>query len=157
MGLARTLQEVEGWRGQYERVLRWQRRIRTSDEARSSADQLDFLLAFFTSCFDLRDWLITSGVDRKSVTALFRSNVELRVCRDIANGFKHYRITDHPYDAGFSVVREYIPKTWPSYVGHGASKWNVVAGDDMFDLVALAHRCVDLLREFLRSQGLDVA
>jgi len=100
MGLGRTLQEVEGWRGQYDRVLRWQRRIRTADEARSSADQLDFLLAFFASCFDLRDWLIASGVDRKSVTALFRSNVELRVCRDIANGFKHFSITVHPYDAG---------------------------------------------------------
>lgn len=128
-----------------------------ADTARSSADQLDFLLAFFASCFDLRDWLIASGVDRESVTALFRGNVELRVCRDIANGFKHFRITDHPYDAKFSVVREYVPENWPSYVGHGESKWNIVAGEDMFDLVALAHQCVDLLDEFLHDQGLNAA
>lgn len=123
MGLLLTLQEVEGWHGQYRRMLRWRDRVCAIDADRSSADQLDFLVAFFVACFHLRDWLKDSGVDAERLNALFRANLDLRVCRDIANGFKHCRLDREPFhDPAFSVVREYVPAGWPSSLGHADSR-----------------------------------
>jgi hypothetical protein len=56
MGIGQTLQQLEGWHGQYARMLRWQTRVVTAANAdRPSPDELDFLLAFFESCFHLRE------------------------------------------------------------------------------------------------------
>ncbi|WP_233425639.1 hypothetical protein [Paraburkholderia kururiensis] len=89
---------------------RWRDRVRATDVEHSSADLLDFLIAFFVVCFHLRDWLKDSGVDAERLTALFRANVERRVCRDIANGFKHSRLDREPFhDPTFSVVRGHVP------------------------------------------------
>jgi hypothetical protein len=145
-----TLQEVESWHGQYKRMLRWRDRICSIDNGRCANDQLDFLIAFFTACFHLRDWLKDTGVGHESLNALFQANVEMRVCRDIANGFKHSRIDREPfYDSGLSVIREYVPSNWPSDLGHSNTRWSVVAGDDKLDLIELANRCVALWDAYL--------
>jgi len=145
-----TLQEAEGWHGQYRRMLRWRDRVCAPDAGRSSADQLDFLIAFFVACFHLRDWLKDSGVDGERLNSLFRANVELLVCRDIANGFKHSRLDREPFhDPVFSVVREHVPTGWPSNLGHANARWSVVAGDSKLDLVELAGRCVSIWDAFL--------
>lgn len=150
MGLLLTLQEAEGWHGQYRRMLRWRDRVRAPDVERSSDEQLDFLIAFFVSCFHLRDWLKDSGVDAERLNALFQANLELRVCRDIANGFKHSRLDRVPFhDPTFSVVREHVPVGWTSNPGHANTRWSVVAGDDKLDLVELAARCVSIWDGFL--------
>jgi len=150
MGLLLTLQEAEGWHGQYQRMLRWRARVCAPDIERSSADQLDFLIAFFVVCFHLRDWLKDSGVDGESLNALFRANLELRVCRDIANGFKHSRLDREPfYDPTFSVIREHVPSGWTPNLGHANTRWSVVAGDEKLDLVELTGRCVSIWDGFL--------
>lgn len=151
MGLLLTLQEAEGWHGQYRRMLRWRERISTIDAERSSAEQLDFLIAFFVACFHLRDWLKDSGLDAGRLNALFRESVELRICRDIANGFKHSRLDREPFhDQAFSVVREHVPAGWPSNLGHSNARWSIVAGDDKLDdLIELAGRCVSVWDAFL--------
>ncbi|WP_230461039.1 hypothetical protein [Burkholderia ubonensis] len=145
-----TLQEAEGWHGQYQRMLRWHDRVCAIDAERSSAEQLDFLIAFFVACFHLRDWLKDAGVDAERLNASFRANVELRVCRDIANGFKHSRLDREPFDDPvFSIVREYVPAGWPSNAQHTNARWLVVAGDSKLDLVELAGRCVSIWDGFL--------
>lgn len=150
MGLLLTLQEAEGWHGQYRRMLRWRDRVCAVDAERSSADQLDFLVAFFVACFHLRDWLQDSGVDAERLHALFLANVELRVCRDIANGFKHSRLDREPFhDPAFSVVREHVPAGWPSNLGHANTRWSIVAGDEKLDLIVLAGRCITIWDRFL--------
>lgn len=150
MGLLLTLQEAEGWHGQYRRMLRWRERICVIDAERSSAEQLDFLIAFFVVCFHLRDWLKDSGLDAGRLNALFKENIELRICRDIANGFKHSRLDREPFhDQAFSVVREHVPAGWPSNLGHSNARWSIVAGDDKLDLIELASRCVSIWDAFL--------
>jgi hypothetical protein len=115
MGIGLTLQELEGWRGQYDSMVRWHGRVIAAVNSDPSPDELDFLLAFFASCFHLRDWLrVTAAVDKKALEDLFLSKPELRVCRDLANGFKHHSLKDPSVDARFSVVNEYVPKNWPS-------------------------------------------
>ena len=151
MGIGQTLQQVEGWQGQYERMLRWHRRVTTD----ASPDDLDFLLAFFESCFHLRDWLLAAGAaDQQSLGALFKSSAELRVCRDLANGFKHHSVSKPSVDARFSVVREYVPQNWPSAHAYPNGKWMVLAGGHQFDLRELAGRCVSTWQAFLASKDL---
>jgi len=146
-----TIQEVEGWHGQYQRILRWLDRICVADSKRSSQEQLDFLLAFFIACFQLRDWLEAAGVDCESLARLFKSNIQLQVCRDIANAAKHCRIDRNPFDPGFSIVREYVPPSRSSVVAHDNSRWIVIAGEHVFDLVELAQHCVSVWDRYLRD------
>jgi hypothetical protein len=156
MGIGQTLQQLEGWRGQYERMLRWQTRVGAAANAGNpSPDELDFLLAFFESCFHLREWLlVTSATDQKSLEDLFLSKLELRVCRDLANGFKHHSISKPSVDAQFAVVNEYVPKAWPSTHAYPNGKWTVLAGGHQLGLVELAGQCVAIWQDFLRSKAL---
>ena len=71
MGIGLTLQELEGWRGQYDRVVRWHGRVVAAANADPSPDELDCLFAFFESCFHLREWLlVTAAVDQKALKDL---------------------------------------------------------------------------------------
>jgi hypothetical protein len=155
MGIGQTLQQVEGWKGQHERMLRWHGRVLEAGNLSASPDELDFLLAFFESCFHLRDWLLASNaIDQQSLDALFQSSPELRVCRDLANGFKHHSISRPSVDAQFSVVNEYVPKNWPSGNAYPNGRWVVLAGNHQFGLVELASRCIAAWQQFLQSKGL---
>ncbi len=155
MGIGLTLQELEGWRGQYDRMLRWHSRVIAAANAGPSADELDFLLAFFESCFHLREWLlVTSATDQKALEDLFLSKPELRVCRDFANGFKHHTISKPSIDAQFSVVNEYVPKNWPSAHAYPDGKWTVLAVGHQFGLVDLAGQCASIWQDLLRSKTL---
>jgi hypothetical protein len=99
-----------GWRGQYERVRRWRGRL--SELAPNDLEGLfDFVLAFFTVSYHLRDWLLR---DAPSVQAdlddLFTKSKPLRLAADIANIAKHFDLT-RPPRAGrqLSFAREYVP------------------------------------------------
>jgi hypothetical protein len=155
MGIGHTLQQLEGWKGQYNRVLRWQARVLDAVNGKPSADELDFLLAFFQNCLHLRDWLLADGVvDESELQALFQAHIELQICRDLANGFKHHTINRASVDSEFSTLREYIPKNWPSEYAYPNGKWMVLAGGHQLGLVELANRCLSLWQQFLSSKGL---
>jgi hypothetical protein len=155
MGIGQTLQQLEGWPGQYHRMHRWYRRVVAAANANPSPDELDFLLAFFESSWHLREWLlVTKAADQASLDALFQSSAELRTCRDLANGFKHHSISRPSVDAQFSVVNEYVPKNWPSAHIYPNGKWTVLAGNHQFGLVELSAECVAQWQRFLQSKGL---
>lgn len=159
MGLGVTLQELRGWRGHHSLVVRWHARVRQAANGESSADELDFLLTFFLYCFHLRDWLEKSGVVTKDETSLFfKSNPEMRLCRDIANGFKHMTLSDPSVDARFSIVNEYVPRNWPGAYRYPNGKWTICAHNKkelhQYGLVELADRCVALWNDFLLKKQL---
>jgi len=155
MGIGYTLQQLEGWQGQYNRMIRWHARVVAAANADASPDELDFLLTFFENCFHLREWLlVTLAADQKSLDELFLSRFELRVCRDLANGFKHHTINRPSVDARFSVVNEYAPSNWPSGHAYPNGKWTVLAGGHQLGLVDLASQCVGIWQDFLRSSAL---
>jgi hypothetical protein len=155
MGIGHTLQQIEGWQGQYHRLRRWHDRVRRAANSQPSRDEFDFLLAFFESCFHLRDWLLADKVVTKvELDSLFNSYIELGICRDIANGFKHSKITWPSVDAGFTIVREYVPDDWPSSYRYPNGKWTVLASDHQLGLVDLADNCVGIWQRFLSSKGL---
>jgi hypothetical protein len=82
---------------------------------------------------------------------------ELRVCRDIVNGTKHFRISEPSVDAEFSIVREYVPR--PVGGGEPGHRFVVHADENEVprkrDLLALADQCVELWEHFVEHRGTE--
>lgn len=158
MGIGLTLQQVEGWQGQFSRMVRWRDRVLVAANGQRSPDELDFLLAFFESALHLRDWLAaTRAVEECALELFFKSNVELGICRDLANGFKHHTITRPSLDAQFAIVNQYVPPNWPSRHSYPNGEWTVLADGRQFGLVELTERVVELWSRFVASQGLSLS
>lgn len=118
--------------------------------AAGSADLDDFMFAFFQNCFMLREWIKkTSPLSKGDLDNLFNSTPELRICRDICNGTKHYSISKPSVDAEFSILREYDPS---EASGHRlriiVQDKNHVA-DGKYDLLELAGKCLRIWEGFL--------
>lgn len=142
-----------GWRGQFARVLRWRDRLDAlgarDDFGLAPVVTFDYIYAFFQNCYHLRDWLRNSGAVKEDVLQQFMTgNVEMGVCRDIANGTKHLRITSPSVDAAPSIGREYHPVGWPGKrPGTTESYFILLEHSDTrqvirYDLIDLADRCV---------------
>ncbi len=150
MGIGLTLQQVEGWEGQYERMLRWYERACSASRQSNGQDEMDFVLVVLQQSLALRDWIHEACPERRAaLELLFRDNLELRLCRDIANGFKHMALRKKPsVDGAFSIVFEYNPR--------GARKGDMVvlADGHKFKLLALAGKCVSSWCDFVEHQQL---
>ena len=148
MGLGWSTHRNDGWRGQFNRVLRWHERLIAS-AANGTPDLEDFAFAFFQNCYHLREWIAqTSTVPAADLDALFASSKELRLCRDICNGTKHLNISRPSIDGQFSIAREYAPDE-----PHGTRLF-VVAGGDFYYLIDLAATCVAQWRSFCTHPAL---
>ena len=157
MGIGLTLQQLEGWQGQYESMLRWRNRVVEAANGEPSADELDFLLAFFQAAHHLRDWLDkTRAVQTSDTDAFIGAHAELGICRDIANGFKHHSITRPSVDAEFAIVNQYVDPEWLGRKYRFPNgEWTVLANGHQFGLVELSERIVELWKAFLTSKGLS--
>jgi hypothetical protein len=158
MGIGLTLQQLEGWRGQFSRMLRWRSRVVDAANGDPSADELDFLLAFFEAAHHLRDWLDETGaILRAELDAFINAHAELGICRDIANGFKHHSILRPSVDAEFAIVNQYVDPEWLGRrYRFPNGEWTVLANGHQFGLVELSERIVQLWKDFLSGKGLSV-
>ena len=157
MGIGLTLQQVEGWRGQLARVSRWRQRVVTAANGEPSADEIDFLLAFFESAYHLRDWLVATGaVSNMEVDGYVASHIELQLCRDIANGFKHHSLRRPSIDAELAIVNHYVP---PNERGRKYrlpnGEWTILANGTQLGLVDLSERVLLLWNQFLVQRNLN--
>ncbi len=145
------------WTEQWKRVWRLYARVASigQGQATDRNGALDDMFAFFAACYHLRYWVVGSGHRTKDeVRRFFRRHYELRLCGDLCNGDKHFRLesTRAMYDhtvttmAAQRIVTSGAPlprEPWPS------EQWliSTASGDeDMFDF---ADRCVQLWRSFL--------
>ena len=67
----------------------------TSDKKFKDLDmplQIDIILSFFMHCYHLKDWLIESGIDKKTVSDFIHNTYELQVCRNLTNSTKHLEL-----------------------------------------------------------------
>lgn len=150
MGIGLTRQQVEGWEGQYERMLRWHERVRLAATEDRLEDEMDFVLVFFQQALSLRDWIQDARPEvRADLEALFRDHIELKICRDIANGFKHMSLSHKAsVDREFSIVFAYNPR------GAREGDMVVLAGGHQIELLDLADRCLALWQNFVESRKL---
>jgi hypothetical protein len=87
-----------------------------------------------------------NAVTYAELRQLFASSMELRVCRDVANGAKHFKLTKLS-TLGFAVGRQY---KGPPFIIYTDSK----AGDHFSDMLALADACLGQRTKFLESKKL---
>ena len=143
-----------GWRNQFHRLQRWHSRV-TRLGPGTSPDEQDILYAFFQNCLALRDWLKHSGaVSAVDVDKFVRSNRELLLCRDLANGTKHYELSSPSIDANFFLCREYVPPSSAASRSGRDSRPVICSGGTKSDLFDLADTCMELWVEFLAAHSL---
>ena len=138
------------------RVKRWFGRVRNSENG--SVEQYDFLLAFFTSCHHLRDFLKVSGISEEKLSKVVNSQ-EMKVCRDICNESKHCSLSKPSFYTslqngkkhtglfdGVVVLREFFPVR--------GSFFTVVVQGDKYDALELAHNCLAVWVRFISENNL---
>jgi hypothetical protein len=145
------------WQNQWQRVEIGLRRVFEMYEGRrgDSADVLYDLYSFFLQCHHLADWLSAdklSGVSRRKATKIIKKSVHLRVCADLANRTTHAGLTRHWIDSNTSPVPLDAPIF--SEAGRAAHRWEITAGDTVYDALDLAHECVAEWRRILIDRGL---
>lgn len=146
MGIGWSIHRNDGWRGQLERLRRWD--ARTREAARTgSSDLEDFIFVFFQYCYQMREWLLqTSKLPEEKIDRFYTETKEMRLCRDICNGTKHLNLSAPSVDAGFSIGWEYAPSE-----PNGARLFLIA--DDKYDLLELAGRCMALTEGFVASDA----
>ena len=143
-----SLRKSPGWQGQYDRMLRWHRRLK----ATMRPDEVeDFLYAFFVTCAHVRDWLLATNAVPQRDLETFCSSEDFRLCQDFCNAIKHFSLSDPKQGREFSLAREYLG-AGRGHFGSDATPVLLSRGKqhDVFDL---ADRCLDAWRRFLRSHG----
>jgi len=116
----------EGWRDQYQRMLRSRDRLTEaagpssigSDEAR------DRLYHFFQDAFHLRDWLYNSDDPAVSAKAAvlkgnnnhIKATPTLALCADVCNGIKHLKLTTTQTGDQTTTVASQSAKITPATV-----------------------------------------
>jgi hypothetical protein len=166
MGIGGSIHKSSGWKGQWSRTKRWQKRLKITAATCQDEDEFfDHVYAFFQNCYHLRDWLKASGVvSGQKLSDFFSVHREMRLCRDICNGTKHFDLTQPGIDANFSLVREYVPENWPGdkqrghvIVHEATDKNDPKSRKDFygFNLIELADKCVNLWSQFLKQNNLE--
>lgn len=158
MGLGVSVHKSGGWQGQYERVKRWHSLVQKIGGQQKKGDteqEHDFVYAFFQNCYHLRDWLQNSrAVAQSKLEDFFRQHEPMRVCQDVCNGTKHWRLDRAKVDAHFSIGREYVPANWPGNRPQLNASWFLICGSTKYDIFQLADTCMSLWDSFLRAEGL---
>jgi len=151
---------------QWERVLRLHGRLaptRTNppDVEPARSNGLDDVWNFFAACFHLNDWVIGAGMKtRKEVNDFIENSAAatsgsaprtvwlMQVCRDIANGTKHYKLDPARPTTGNADWTTTTVFTYDS--GRETAHWLFVDDAGQYvDLFAVADACLDAWQKFL--------
>lgn len=161
------------WKDQYERVLRWRKRLASAKPSGpSDVDALktyrDYAHAYFVNCYHLRDWLISKTRPAKMVDCFIDRNLNLKACRGICDAVKHFRLTRYPEDHKY---REYLAGEAGTLVasstgfsgevdgwapaGRRPGDYIVETPCGDFEVQTLADDCLAAWRSFLKYNDLD--
>ncbi len=117
----------------------------------------DLIYAFCQAAYHLRDWLQNSGAaSQADLDALMSGTPALKLCRDVCNGSKHFRLdpsrtaTDH-----IGLMREYVPPIGTTGPGGSRPRIFVFEGQDgaieMVEIRDLMKECVQAWSRFCAS------
>jgi hypothetical protein len=119
---------------------------------------LDEIWAFLIACFSLRDWLTNDGAVAKNdsdLKKLFES-LELRICRDLANGAKHLTLNETRSTEAFAVGREYKAPPFVMVIADSAEAGKAQdLRERKYDMLQLSDACIAAWDSFLRLKGLQ--
>ncbi|MFC4122022.1 hypothetical protein [Nonomuraea zeae] len=171
----------EGWRDQYERMLRSHARLAetAAPSPLDAAEARDRLYHFFQDAYHLKDWLKNdqaAGLDAVTNQALERhitATPALAMCADLCNGTKHLTLRDGRIPGSPAVFTSqdidvaFTPDTCPAdpavplrlrmiprssiLVGH---TWVASSNDQRYDVFVLANGVVAAWNDWLDRQGI---
>ncbi len=154
--------EADGWRSQWRRVNRWFDRLEEISKNRAthgSPEEWDIAYAFFQNAVFLKDWLVNSrAIEARTVEIFFDVHWELRLCQDVSNGTKHFKLRNPRSKILAMVPREYEDpglERDPDQMVWLLGLFDENRGFGTIDVFQLAKRCMDTWRLFLDSHGLD--
>jgi len=151
-----TAHRIDGWQGQYNRMMRWVGRFRelSRSEYRSDTkthDYFDTLYACFQNIFMLKDWLLqNTELTNNDLNQFVNNNIEIGVCRDICNGTKHYNISSPSVTEHFGIIREF--NSLNSSNNTPKFRIIVISGGKKFMLLSLIEKSVELWGRFIENK-----
>lgn len=136
-----SLHDLEGWRSQYNRMLRWHQRFLQDHDG----DE-DVMFAFFQNCYILKDWLLHDEViSQADYDEFIRKNNCISMCRDVCNGTKHGQLD--PKDGKRNPRNPIVGR---EYSGRADSfSFYLVVDFQKCDAKALAEQCVEAWNDLL--------
>lgn len=155
-----------GWEYQWSRVQRWFKRLENIKKKYEfeelSKEDVDDIIAFFQNCYHLKDWIINSLPEfRERIVNFMEENLEMKICHDICNGFKHKQLDRAKIDKNFVISQEYDYETAETQPWKNTTITKIVFGDKLdpkkiyeycpFDL---ADRCYKLWGKFIKINNL---
>ena len=160
MGFARHRQTVpilEQWL----RVNRWYGRLLSfyhqADQRRLTSDDfVDYFIAAYQNLFACRDWLVQTYPNLRSDIQLLFASPELKLCRDIAIGTKHLRITTPSVDADFAIVQEHVPTSGVNTTS-GSVVFRLLCKGKQYDLRDLLNEGILQVNKFLYERNIITA
>jgi hypothetical protein len=145
----------------------------------STDDAIDDVQSFFEVVHHLRDWLgndPSSGVTFPDATVVIEGSDVLRICGDLANGSKHFKLDPkrRPWtdDPSTTIARNDVAVTPAPATGSGsvgmdptipmvpaatatsAHRFYVASGGTEYDVLELAEAAVAEWKKFLSDRGL---
>ena len=153
------------WRDQWERVKRWHRRlerIRAAPPLKGAPEEpqaLDEVFAFFMNCYHLADWLANDHDNpHPEVWPFVEGSEPLRLCRDVCNGLKHYRLdpakrTTHNPNWTTTAISEPVVITGQGsrLVGPRPPRWVFLTDQGERDMFAVADECMEAWTGFIEQ------
>ena len=99
------------WRDYWAQVQRWHKRldkIETIAYLDGKAAALDYIDAFFLTCYHLKDWVEKSGHPKgNQVKSFIDTHAEMKLCRELCHASKHFE-RDTSSNVSTATVQTYI-------------------------------------------------
>jgi len=120
----------------------------------------DDVISFFIHCYHVKDWIITSnkiGPSKKEVENYINNNEALRICADICNGEKHYKLQRNSRTGKqpHMASRNYSATYYTPASGQPArikGSYKILSKEHFFDALELAEACVELWDRFISEK-----
>jgi hypothetical protein len=128
-----------------------------ASSATFSIDQpKDDCISFFMHCYHVKDWLIALHGNKQQTEDFINSNEELRICADICNGAKHYKITGELRSGSHQKVEVATLKSSTWITGSGGievhqCKFSVISESKTYDALQLAIKCMELWKFYVAT------
>jgi hypothetical protein len=124
-----------------------------------SDNYLDEIHAFFQNCYHLKDWIkndpAVAQTARDAVETFINGSRPLRLCADICNAQKHFKLTT-PRSAeapkfGKKLFKVGLGNAQPTTI---ALEWTIEAGSGAVEAFDLATQCLTEWKNYLRTHKL---
>lgn len=149
------------YESQYQRMERWLDRIaimaEKGDRELKPVELRDFFIAYFQTCYHVKDYLKNDPkvrVSEPELQSFIDTNDCMALCADICNATKHLYLNSSGWSKEDPQIDERASATVSAATGESSATFRVNTNSGKKDAYELAKECRETWDEFLRSKGL---